>query len=45
MLVLVIEISRVGKGSPSGRTLLMSPAMVAAAAINGKVSDVREFIN
>ena len=26
------------------RTLLMSPAMVAAAAINGKVSDVREFI-
>jgi len=23
----------------------MSPAMVAAAAINGKVSDVREFIN
>ena len=25
--------------------LLMSPAMVAAAAINGKVSDVREFIN
>jgi len=33
------------QGSPSGRTLLMSPAMVAAAAINGKVSDVREFIN
>ena len=33
------------RGSPSGRTLLMSPAMVAAAAINGKVSDVREFIN
>jgi 3-isopropylmalate/(R)-2-methylmalate dehydratase large subunit len=32
------------QGSPSGRTLLMSPAMVAAAAINGKVSDVREFI-
>ena len=33
------------QGSPRGRTLLMSPAMVAAAAINGKVSDVREFIN
>jgi len=33
------------QGSPIGRTLLMSPAMVAAAAINGKVSDVREFIN
>ena len=33
------------QGSPNGRTLLMSPAMVAAAAITGKVSDVREFIN
>ena len=33
------------QGSPCGRTLLMSPAMVAAAAINGKVRDVREFIN
>jgi len=33
------------QGSPTGRTLLMSPAMVAAAAINGKVSDVREFID
>ena len=32
------------QGSPSGRTLLMSPAMVAAAAIEGRVSDVREFI-
>ena len=32
------------QGSPNGRTLLMSPAMVAAAAISGKVSDVREFI-
>ena len=31
------------QGSPTGRTLLMSPAMVAVAAINGKVSDVREF--
>jgi len=33
------------QGSPNGRTLLMSPAMVAAAAIKGKVSDVRDFIN
>ena len=33
------------QGSPSGRTLLMSPAMVAAAAINGKVSDVRELFS
>jgi 3-isopropylmalate/(R)-2-methylmalate dehydratase large subunit len=32
------------QGSPSGRTLLMSPAMVAAAAIHGKVVDVREVI-
>ncbi|MEY4808937.1 MAG: 3-isopropylmalate dehydratase large subunit [Cyanobacteriota bacterium] len=32
------------QGSASGRTLLMSPAMVAAAAINGKVSDVRELL-
>ena len=31
------------QGSPNGRTLLMSPAMVAAAAINGKVTDVRNF--
>ena len=31
------------QGSPTGRTLLMSPAMVAAAAIHGKVSDVREL--
>lgn len=32
------------QGSPKGRTLLMSPAMVAAAAINGKVVDVREYL-
>ncbi len=32
------------QGSPTGRTLLMSPAMVAAAAIAGEVSDVRELI-
>jgi 3-isopropylmalate/(R)-2-methylmalate dehydratase large subunit len=31
------------QGSPTGRTLLMSPAMVAAAAIAGCVSDVREL--
>jgi len=32
------------QGSPTGRTLLMSPAMVAAAAVNGCVSDVREML-
>ena len=32
------------QGSPTGRTLLMSPAMVAAAAIAGKVTDVREVL-
>jgi 3-isopropylmalate/(R)-2-methylmalate dehydratase large subunit len=32
------------QGSPTGRTLLMSPAMVAAAAINGAVADVREIL-
>ena len=32
------------QGSPTGRTLLMSPAMVAAAAISGCVSDVRELL-
>jgi 3-isopropylmalate/(R)-2-methylmalate dehydratase large subunit len=31
------------QGSPTGRTLLMSPAMVAAAAIKGRVTDVREL--
>ncbi len=33
------------QGSPTGRTLLMSPAMVAAAAIKGYVADLREFTN
>ena len=33
------------QGSPTGRTLLMSPAMVAAAAVTGHVVDVREFVN
>ena len=32
------------QGSPTGRTLLMSPAMVAAAAIAGAVTDVRELL-
>ncbi|MBW4602803.1 MAG: 3-isopropylmalate dehydratase large subunit [Calothrix sp. FI2-JRJ7] len=32
------------QGSASGRTLLMSPAMVAAAAVKGKVFDVRELV-
>ncbi|MBI4053201.1 MAG: 3-isopropylmalate dehydratase large subunit [Candidatus Diapherotrites archaeon] len=32
------------QGSPEGRTLLMSPAMVAAAAVNGKVVDVRDVL-
>ena len=31
------------QGSPTGRTLLMSPAMVAAAAIAGQVVDIRKF--
>jgi 3-isopropylmalate/(R)-2-methylmalate dehydratase large subunit len=32
------------QGSPTGRTLLMSPAMVAAAAVSGEVIDVRELV-
>ena len=32
------------QGSPTGRTLLMSPAMVAAAAIAGEVVDVRKVL-
>jgi 3-isopropylmalate/(R)-2-methylmalate dehydratase large subunit len=32
------------QGSPTGRTLLMSPAMVAAAAVAGEVADVRDFL-
>jgi 3-isopropylmalate/(R)-2-methylmalate dehydratase large subunit len=30
------------QGSPTGRTILMSPLMVAAAAVTGAVADVRE---
>jgi 3-isopropylmalate/(R)-2-methylmalate dehydratase large subunit len=33
------------QGSPTGRTLLMSPAMVAAAAIAGEVVDVRRVLS
>ncbi|CAE22019.1 3-isopropylmalate dehydratase large subunit [Prochlorococcus marinus str. MIT 9313] len=33
------------QGSSRGRTLLMSPAMVAAAAITGQVTDVRKLIS
>ena len=32
------------QGSPTGRTLLMSPAMVAAAAVAGEVVDVRKIV-
>ncbi|MCC7008262.1 MAG: 3-isopropylmalate dehydratase large subunit [Acidobacteria bacterium] len=32
------------QGSPMGRTLLMSPAMVAAAAVAGEVVDVRSWM-
>jgi 3-isopropylmalate/(R)-2-methylmalate dehydratase large subunit len=32
------------QGSPTGRTLLMSPAMVAAAAVAGEVVDVRAML-
>jgi 3-isopropylmalate/(R)-2-methylmalate dehydratase large subunit len=33
------------QGSPTGRTLLMSPAMVAAAALAGEITDVRKVVN
>ena len=33
------------QGSPTGRTLLMSPAMVAAAAVSGEVTDVRRMLS
>jgi 3-isopropylmalate/(R)-2-methylmalate dehydratase large subunit len=33
------------QGSPTGRTMLMSPMMVAAAAVTGKVSDTREVFS
>jgi 3-isopropylmalate/(R)-2-methylmalate dehydratase large subunit len=31
------------QGSKDGRTVLMSPEMVAAAAVTGEVTDVREL--
>ena len=33
----------VGRQGPGARTHLVSPAMAAAAAVNGRLSDVREF--
>lgn len=33
------------QGSPTGRTVLMSPLMVAAAAVRGEISDAREVFN
>ena len=33
------------QGSPTGRTVLMSPVMVAAAAINGSIADAREVFS
>ena len=33
------------QGSPSGRTLLVSPAMAAAAALEGKITDVRQILS
>ena len=32
-----------GRQGPGGRTHLVSPAMAAAAAIKGRLFDVREF--
>ncbi len=31
------------QGCPGGRTILISPAMVAAAALNGKIVDLRDY--
>lgn len=33
------------QGSPTGRTILMSPVMVAAAAITGEITDARELFS
>ncbi len=32
------------QGSKDGRTVLMSPAMVAAAAVNGEITDARNYV-
>ena len=34
-----------GRQGPGARSLLMSPIMAAAAAVNGRVVDVREMMN
>ncbi len=33
------------QGSPTGRTVLMSPLMVAAAAVTGEIADAREVFD
>jgi len=33
-----------GRQGPGARTHLMSPAMVAAAAVTGRITDVRDLI-
>jgi 3-isopropylmalate/(R)-2-methylmalate dehydratase large subunit len=33
------------QGSPTGRTVLMSPVMVAAAALTGSIADAREVFS
>jgi 3-isopropylmalate/(R)-2-methylmalate dehydratase large subunit len=33
------------QGSPTGRTILMSPVMVAAAAVTGEIADAREVFS
>ena len=33
------------QGSPTGRTVLMSPVMVAAAAVKGEIADAREVFD
>jgi 3-isopropylmalate/(R)-2-methylmalate dehydratase large subunit len=32
------------QGSSTGRTLLVSPAMAAVAALEGKITDVRKYL-
>ncbi len=34
-----------GRQGPGARSLLMSPIMAAAAAVNGRVVDVRDMLN